>query len=140
MNPGGSNPSRPPQSRPPAYASAPTHDPETGHTLDAEAQALIARLMRNAAIDPDPSRSAPSEPLTGMEGLEGKAAKAGELDWLNDGSWENRTAGAHYTPSQQRELIDEEGVARNADKLDLSHTHYEARRNTTTADDFAFGW
>jgi hypothetical protein len=35
------------------------------------------------------------------------------------------TAGKKYTPSQQREFIDERGAARNADKLDLAGTHYE---------------
>jgi hypothetical protein len=35
-----------------------------------------------------------------------------------------KTAGKHYTPMEQRELIDEYGEARNADKLDLENTHY----------------
>jgi hypothetical protein len=35
-----------------------------------------------------------------------------------------KTAGRHYTPMEQRELIDEYGEARNADKLDLENTHY----------------
>ena len=35
-----------------------------------------------------------------------------------------RLAGKHYTPMEQRELIDERGEARNADKLDLRNTHY----------------
>jgi DNA-directed RNA polymerase subunit RPC12/RpoP len=114
MNPGGSNPSRPPQSRTPsAYSSVPSQDPDTGELLDADAQRLIARLLANAAND------------TGDEDQDGTSI----LD---------RTAGAHYTPREQRELIDEDGVARNADKLDLSHTHYEARRHTT-GDDFLFG-
>jgi hypothetical protein len=33
-------------------------------------------------------------------------------------------AGKHYTPMEQRELIDEYGEARNADKLNLEGTHY----------------
>lgn len=41
-------------------------------------------------------------------------------DWLKEG-------GAKFTPMEQREFIEEAGVARNADKLDLSGTHYEAR-------------
>jgi hypothetical protein len=36
----------------------------------------------------------------------------------------SRVAGRHYTPMEQRELIDERGEARNADKLDLRNTHY----------------
>lgn len=35
-----------------------------------------------------------------------------------------KTAGKHYTPMEQRELIDEYGQARNADKLNLEGTHY----------------
>src|SRR5690606_31855865 len=46
---------------------------------------------------------------------------------LNDHA-EQRTAGKKFTPREQREFIDEQGVARNADKLDLGGTHYEAHR------------
>jgi hypothetical protein len=35
-----------------------------------------------------------------------------------------KTAGKHYTPMEQRELIDEYGEARNSDKLNLEGTHY----------------
>lgn len=35
-----------------------------------------------------------------------------------------KTAGKHYTPMEQRELIDEYGEARNAGKLQLEGTHY----------------
>jgi len=35
-----------------------------------------------------------------------------------------KTAGQHYTPMEQRALIDEYGEARNADKLNLEGTHY----------------
>jgi hypothetical protein len=37
-------------------------------------------------------------------------------------------AGKKFTPREQREFIDEQGVARNADKLDLAGTHYESHR------------
>jgi hypothetical protein len=36
-----------------------------------------------------------------------------------------RTAGAKYTPTEQREFINESGTARNRDKLNLAGTHYE---------------
>lgn len=39
-----------------------------------------------------------------------------------------KIAGKHYTPREQREFIDEQGVARNADKLDLEGTHYKSHR------------
>jgi Zn ribbon nucleic-acid-binding protein len=42
-----------------------------------------------------------------------------------------RTAGRKHTPSEQRALIDEQGLARNSDLLDLSGTHYLTRFDTT---------
>jgi predicted nucleic acid-binding Zn-ribbon protein/DNA-directed RNA polymerase subunit M/transcription elongation factor TFIIS len=50
-----------------------------------------------------------------------------------------KTAGARYSPSEQRDLIDEDGVARNSDKLDLSNTHYERQMAVAGLDDI-FGW
>lgn len=49
--------------------------------------------------------------------------QASGADWLFDGL---RTAGARFSPSEQRGFIDEAGVARNSDALDLSNTHYDA--------------
>lgn len=46
-----------------------------------------------------------------------------------------KTAGKHYTPMEQRELIDEYGQARNADKLNLEGTHYA----DSNPDYFLFG-
>lgn len=37
-----------------------------------------------------------------------------------------RTAGAKYSPREQRQFIDEDGLARNADLLNLEGTHYVA--------------
>jgi hypothetical protein len=42
-----------------------------------------------------------------------------------------RTSGRHYSPSEQRELIDENGHARNLDRLDLRGTHYLVRPDHT---------
>lgn len=36
----------------------------------------------------------------------------------------NRTAGAKFSPREQKEFIDEDGVARNSDRLSLDGTHY----------------
>ena len=47
-----------------------------------------------------------------------------------------KTAGQHYTPMEQRELIDEYGQARNADKLSLEGTHYV---ESSLDDSFLFG-
>jgi hypothetical protein len=49
---------------------------------------------------------------------------------------EARYAGKDYSPREQREFIDEPGMARNADRLDLSGTHYEFE---TSVDD-GFLW
>jgi transposase-like protein len=40
-----------------------------------------------------------------------------------------RVAGRHFTPREQRELIDERGNARNSDLLDLEGTHYKVRES-----------
>lgn len=39
-----------------------------------------------------------------------------------------RLAGKNFTPREQRELIDEDGIARNSDMLDLAGTHYKHSR------------
>ncbi|MDB5280911.1 MAG: hypothetical protein JWR61_5866, partial [Ferruginibacter sp.] len=50
-----------------------------------------------------------------------------------------RTAGKKFTPMEQREFIDEPGVARNSDKLDLAGTHYESRASMIDDDFYLFG-
>ncbi len=50
-----------------------------------------------------------------------------------------KVAGKKYTPMEQREFIDEPGVARNADLLDLSNTHYEEHDHAASIDDY-FLW
>lgn len=55
-------------------------------------------------------------------------------------SAQKHIAGRHYYPNQQKEFINEDGKARNLDKLVLEGTHYV--ENETTAnidDDFLFG-
>jgi hypothetical protein len=51
-----------------------------------------------------------------------------------------RLAGKHFSPREQRELIDEDGIARNSDMLNLDGTHYkspqeQARVNADNAPD-----
>jgi hypothetical protein len=48
----------------------------------------------------------------------------------------NKEAGAKFAPLQQKEFIDERGTARNADKLDLSNTHYLSSDQSGESDDF----
>ena len=43
-----------------------------------------------------------------------------------------RTAGKKFSPSEQRAFIDEQGIARNADLLDLEGTHYKIREVGTS--------
>lgn len=52
--------------------------------------------------------------------------------------WSTRLAGKKYTPMEQREFIDEQGTARNADKLNLKDTHYE-EASLSSIDDY-FLW
>jgi hypothetical protein len=49
----------------------------------------------------------------------------------------SRTAGAKFTPKEQKSFIDEPGVARNKDKLNLAGTHYEEPFFELDEDDFA---
>ena len=60
------------------------------------------------------------------------------LDWLN-GSDETmeHTAGKDYTGFEQRQLINEPGVARNLSRLDLDNTHYRWDENE---DEDSFLW
>jgi hypothetical protein len=48
-----------------------------------------------------------------------------------DGKAQQRTAGKNFSPTEKRALIDEYGVARNLDDLDLEGTHYDARWDHT---------
>lgn len=49
-------------------------------------------------------------------------------DWLMEGTPSAaRVAGKRFTPSEQKKFIDEEGVARNIDRLDLEGTHYRTK-------------
>ncbi|WP_156027844.1 hypothetical protein [Candidatus Solirubrobacter pratensis] len=101
--------------QPEHFSSIPTVDAETGQPLSRERQAAVQHLLTRAAVDPAPGEEVPEADL--------------------------RTAGAHFPPSAQRELIDEEGAARNADKLDLSNTHYESRAPLkTVVDADSFLW
>lgn len=51
-------------------------------------------------------------------------------DHLNQNKNErtHREAGRHFTPKEQRELIEEDGVARNSDMLNLEGTHYKSSK------------
>lgn len=94
----------------------------------------------------DPQETAPNEygPGDQMSAI----ASTNFLASLTDEDWEEpspyheanlRLAGKKYTPMEQREFIDEPGVARNADKLDLHGTHYEGRLSLLDDDFFLFG-
>jgi hypothetical protein len=74
--------------------------------------------------------------MGGSTGSGGNEGNEGNREWLMD-----RTAGRQYTQWEQREFIDEDGNARNAEKLDLAGTHYEAAYDDdATEDQFLFGW
>lgn len=62
-----------------------------------------------------------------------------DLAWLRNNDDSARTAGAQFTMNEQRQFIDERGVARNQDKLDLAHTHYDAGYRADDEDSFLFG-
>lgn len=99
--------------------------PTSEHDADPEAQ-------MNEQGAPDATMQAP-QPV--------QASTQYEDDLWDDSRYASiRTAGAKFTPMEQSEFIDEKGTARNADKLDLSGTHYEAREQAGLSDDlFLFG-
>lgn len=74
--------------------------------------------------DPNPPTHEASKEGTGPAWLMDEVAPSAHI------------AGAHMTPWEQRGYIDEVGDARNADKLQLSGTHYEM---DDLADSFLFG-
>lgn len=83
----------------------------------------------NTAYTGSPERTDMSAP----SGLV-SAALNPKLAWLEPETF--RTAGASYTPMEQRALIEESGTARNADLLDLVNTHYVSDADE---DQFLFG-
>lgn len=52
-------------------------------------------------------------------------------DWLLDGVSASRLAGKRFSPNEQKKFIDEEGNARNLDKLDLEGTHYRTKDSSS---------
>ena len=73
-------------------------------------------------------RHAEMRATSGSRNLADIAAKDSRLQEIKERLDGNaRTAGRHFSPSEQKALINEKGTARNADLLDLSNTHYESR-------------
>lgn len=79
---------------------------------------------------------------TPMSGGVQPGGPVGDLDqWARENVPEDPhryTAGKKFTPMEQREFIDEPGVARNSDKLDLENTHYN-ESDSLSEDLFLFG-
>lgn len=68
------------------------------------------------------------EPLPDLTG--GPVAPSKEdRDWLVADL--PRTAGAKFSPNEQREFVDEDGEARNLDRLDIEDTHYKTKETST---------
>lgn len=62
------------------------------------------------------------------------------LSWIiEDESEFIKEAGKHYTPREQKEIIEEKGDARNADKLQLEGTHYKSSLDIDE-DDISLFW
>lgn len=68
------------------------------------------------------------EPLPDL--TDDTATEATGAEWLLDGVPASKVAGAKFSPAQQREFIDEDGEARNLDRLDLEDTHYRTRETS----------
>lgn len=67
-------------------------------------------------------------PLPDLTGGPQETAPEGDRDWLVADL--PRTAGARFSPGEQRTFIDEEGEARNLDRLDLEDTHYRTKETS----------
>lgn len=83
-------------------------------------------------VDPRLKRDQGNYNFAHVEASEAKEPIDPALAWLAEDSDPvefdtSRTAGARFSPSEQRGFIDEEGTARNADKLNLTGTHYEVQ-------------
>lgn len=81
----------------------------------------------NVSAAPAPWET-PLPDLTGGSLEEIVAADEGERDWLVADL--PKTAGAKFSPGEQRKFIDEDGEARNLDRLDLEDTHYKTREGS----------
>jgi ssDNA-binding Zn-finger/Zn-ribbon topoisomerase 1 len=115
---------------------------------------LEPRIQRGESAGFSAFGSADDKPLEGAEWLlEGSSSSSNELDCIDLPN--HKEAGAKFSPSEQKRFIDEDGEARNLDKLDLADTHYKIRDTTAhvvgkgprfadpdavRADDFALGF
>lgn len=118
---------------------------EQGGDAEIQPDGLEANNDDNTAYEGSPETTDLSTPHAlvaastdnGREWLmgHGSGGNEGHREWLMD-----HTAGRQYNQWEQREFIDEDGSARNADKLDLAGTHYEAAHDEAPADQFLFGW
>lgn len=79
-----------------------------------------AREMSDAGIG---SRS-----LAAAAARDNRASEIRDRLDANKAEREAHLAGRRFSPREQRAFVDEQGVARNADKLDLAGTHYEGHR------------
>jgi hypothetical protein len=123
------------------YRFIPSQGPGDG---EVQPEGLEANNDDNSSYEGAPEQSdlsphslVSSSTDNGREWLMGNVSggNEGHREWLMD-----RTAGRQYNQWEQREFIDEDGSARNADKLDLIGTHYEAAQDDAPADQFLFGW
>lgn len=103
------------------------HSWETKEEMDSiEANAAAREWIKE---DDDPldfvPRAAAGTPSRDLSSI---AAKDTRLQAVREVLENNkRISGKHFTPSEQRTLIDEDGTARNSDLLDLEGTHYRTR-------------
>lgn len=103
------------------------------------------RILPGEEVYPTEKVEPPKEASWLLEGTNVSAAPApwetplpdltgGDMVQEDDGSWLMdglpKTAGARFSPGEQRKFIDEDGEARNLDRLDLEDTHYRTRETS----------
>lgn len=101
-----------------------TQDEDEQHTASAD---LSWINEDSSPIDFTPRAGEMERAASGSRNLADIAAKDTRLQAIHERLEGNRhEAGRHFSPSEQRSLINEQGTARNSDLLDLSNTHYES--------------
>lgn len=85
---------------------------QAGHSPE-DAQRLVSGQGAAMNVVPQP----PVGPTASTE----EAREQARAELLG---FDSVTAGRSYTPMEQRDFIDEQGLARNSDKLNLTNTHY----------------
>jgi hypothetical protein len=108
------------------------HESNEGTDLGEDSRAWLNESSFQDDIGFDPRALAMASSGQGRN-IQDIAKKDPRLAEIRERLNANKTAGAKFSPREQREFIDEDGVARNADRLNLDGTHYESAFDNSKA-------